>query len=137
MVRKQNWPLLLSRFLRERRGTPFEWGRNDCLLFVADAVLLLTGTDPAASQRGTYHDAAGAEAIMAGAGGMVRFVTAQMGVEPHQNYRLAKRGDVVAMELEAGLTAGFVDDTGTQIAAMTELRVVRLPLKLATFVWSY
>lgn len=54
----------------ERTGTPFAWGRHDCCLWAADCVLAITGTDPAADVRGTYADAAGAAAVLAGIGGI-------------------------------------------------------------------
>lgn len=56
--------------LRDRMRTPFQWGVHDCCTFAADAVLALTGQDPAADVRGTYGDEAGATAVLEAAGGL-------------------------------------------------------------------
>jgi hypothetical protein len=57
----------------------------------------------------------------------------------HRNVLKAKRGDVVTMKLESGLTAGIVDDTGRRVAVplSDENTLVRLPLGSAWRVWSY
>lgn len=59
-MKKNNWPLLLAQFIESRRTTPFEWGKNDCCLFVADALEAITGTDFADDYRGTYTTEIGA-----------------------------------------------------------------------------
>lgn len=128
--------MLLSRFLRERRNVAFAWGTNDCMLFAADAVYAMTGTDPAVRWRG-YDSKDAAETIIRDTGGVNRLITEGLGVEPHQNPLRARRGDVVAMELPGGWTAGVVDDTGQRIVSVTEEGITRLPLKLAAFIWSY
>lgn len=38
-------------------GRPFVWGEHDCALGLADWLMHLRGTDPAAHLRGTYFDA--------------------------------------------------------------------------------
>ena len=61
----------LSAFLSAKSRAPLAWGRDDCLMDVADWALALTGVDPAAPWRGTYDDESGADAILAAHGGLV------------------------------------------------------------------
>ncbi len=53
-----------------RRET-FRWGETDCILSACNHVLAMTGIDPAAPWRGTYHDEAGARAIYDAHGGVL------------------------------------------------------------------
>ena len=58
MTRKPDWQALLDAFLAEHQFDTFQYGRWDCCLFVCDAVLVMTGVDPAAAYRGTYSSRA-------------------------------------------------------------------------------
>ncbi len=51
----------LQEFIEARRGLPFIWGKNDCCLFAADAILLQTNIDTASSYRGKYSTSLGAK----------------------------------------------------------------------------
>lgn len=51
---------------------PWEWGVQDCTMWAADWCRLRWSFDPAAQFRGTYHDEAGAERMIAG--GLIRLV---------------------------------------------------------------
>ncbi|MEL7281343.1 MAG: hypothetical protein AAGK79_13370 [Pseudomonadota bacterium] len=53
------------------RRTSFVWGHSDCILSVCDYVLRVSGRDPAAPWRGTYHDEAGAEDLCQTYGGVL------------------------------------------------------------------
>lgn len=58
--------MTLDEYLMATADTPWEWGRCDCMLWVADWIKARWGVDPAESLRGTYSDEAGAEAILDG-----------------------------------------------------------------------
>lgn len=60
--------MTLSEFLKAQTARPFARGESDCAMFVADWVQEQTGHDPAARVRGTYSDAAGAQAVLGGSG---------------------------------------------------------------------
>lgn len=136
--RIDNWPILLSRFLTERTDTPFEWGRNDCLLFAADAVLAVRGgVDPAAAYRAKYKSEAEAKKIISSLGGLAPAVTAALGVHPISNPAIASRGDVVMVQHNGTSALGIVDDSGRRVAVMTLPGVRRLPLASVLCVWGY
>ena len=58
VTRKPDWQALLDAFLAEHQFDSFQYGRWDCCLFVCDAILAMTGVDPAAAYRGTYSSRA-------------------------------------------------------------------------------
>jgi hypothetical protein len=60
MKRHADWTLRLTNFVKDKKHVPFEWGVNDCCLFVADMTIAITGVDPAATFRGTYKTELGA-----------------------------------------------------------------------------
>lgn len=79
--------------LAARWGMPFAWGRHDCCLWAADAVLALTGHDPAAAWRGRYDDAAGAGRLVRRLGGVCAIAQRALG-DPIEHPMLARAGDV-------------------------------------------
>lgn len=135
--RLEGWPLKLSAFLRDRQFMPFEWGKNDCLMFPADAVLAITGFDPAAEWRG-YSTQEEAEKLLKELG-VTGLITKGLGFKGHREILKAKRGDVAMMKLPSGVTGGIVDDTGKRIAVplADNNTLVRIPLKMAWRIWSY
>lgn len=61
----------IREFLRQSERVSFRWGRNDCLLFVADALVAQGAPDPAGPWRGAYRSRKGAEGIIHRHGGLV------------------------------------------------------------------
>lgn len=107
LIRFPGWDVRLAELLEARVATPLVWGRHDCALLAADAVLATTGVDPAAELRGRYRSAAGAHRALAATlglpGNLAREVdvlrefaeafAARHGV-PRVDRVRAKRGDV-------------------------------------------
>lgn len=77
---------------------PFEWGKNDCCLFAADAVHAMTGQDFGAEARGTYSDARRAGLLMKRRGGLRWIASVALG-DP-MSPLMAGVGDVLLMENE-------------------------------------
>ncbi len=61
----------MTKFIRAAMRRQFVWGERDCILFCTDWVLEVTGIDPAARWRGSYHSKAEAQTIIDGFGGLV------------------------------------------------------------------
>src|SRR5690554_354752 len=101
MERYNDWPERLAAFVETRRARVFSWGSQDCALFAADAVLEMTGVDPAKGLRG-YKSARGAANRIKKAGGM-RALASNL---PQKHPGLAQRGDVVLVELDGRETFG-------------------------------
>jgi hypothetical protein len=55
-LKAEDWEFKLAMFLNGRVESPFQWGGHDCCLFLADAILEMTGFDVAEFFRGKYTD---------------------------------------------------------------------------------
>lgn len=102
LIRKSNWPELLASFLSERETRPFEWGIQDCALFVCDAVLTMTGTDLAADFRGSYSTRLQAARALRSFGcydiGQLADMIAVRYAIPEIGVTQAGRGDVILVQ---------------------------------------
>lgn len=64
ICRRPDWADVLEAFFVAAATEAFVWGRNDCCLFVTNALESITGHDPAAWFRGRYHDEIGAWEVL-------------------------------------------------------------------------
>lgn len=113
-VRLPDWQALLSAEIARALRRRFEWGVNDCALFAADAILAMTGEDPAEGWRGRYTTARGARRILhrAGYGSQVAVAARLFARVPPASARV---GDIAVLARPEGLTLGVV--AGEMIAA--------------------
>lgn len=104
--RRSDWEARLSAYLAERvNALQFLWGKSDCALYTADAVLEMTGTDIAAPFRGKYSTAVGsAKALKKYGAGTLKdtFDT----LLPPKPVGYARRGDVVMHDGAVGICIG-------------------------------
>ena len=106
----------LAEVLRERNGMPFEWGKNDCCSFAADAVRAQTGRDAMAGLRGLYWDEGSAAHILAAPGGLVRLVNTWLPGQPLPSVATARRGDLIMFDSGNGPALGIC--VGDKFAAV-------------------
>ena len=110
MDKPYNFHELLLSAVAARRGTPFEWGENDCALFACDVLLEATGQDFAAPFRGRYKSAVGAARVLKkfSGGGLEATAEKIARDEGHAEVAplMAQRGDMVLVEAEAGPALG-------------------------------
>jgi hypothetical protein len=113
LKRHENWPARLGAAIEAARVRGFEWGKNDCCLFAANAIQAMTGIDPAAGFRG-YASARGAAARLKEYGGVAALAATQARRFgwPEVAPAAARRGDVVLVEDAAGEALGVVDLSG-------------------------
>ena len=90
--RLPDWQPRLAALFAARQAEPFAWGRFDCCLFAADAVLAVTGHDPAAELRGTYATEQEAAHVLRRVGGVAGVAIRRAG--PVVVPQLAQPGDV-------------------------------------------
>lgn len=104
MRRSHDWPSGLALFLLNNRKTPFEWGKNDCCLFAADAIVAMGGKDVAKEVRGKYKTALGAKRVMnkLGAKSLVELLTQRLGKPDGK----LTRGSIVVIESDGQQVAG-------------------------------
>lgn len=96
-MRVPEWPQLLDAQIEAARDRVFAYGSFDCLLWAADVVAAMTGSDPAADFRGRYDSEEGALAILDEYGSLEAIITAHCGAPVHPS--AAMRGDVVIAEV--------------------------------------
>ncbi len=123
-----DWEQRLFQLIDSRRRHPFAWGKQDCCLFAADAVLQMTGVDLAASYRGRYHNAATALKL-----GAVAELIDKTGLPRMRNVNLARRGDMMLLALTQRETVGVC--VGGQIAAPGVDGLVFVPVNKAIAGW--
>jgi len=140
-MRFDDWQKKLGEVIRAAAGKPFEWGNHDCALFACNAVLAMTGEDPAKSFRGKYKTKRGAYgALKRFAGGGLketfRKLAKQFGFIELDNAAFAKRGDVVLIGTPDGDALAVVDLTGRHCLVVSEKGLITKPLSLATIAWT-
>lgn len=134
MSRLDNWPSLLAAFLADEK--PFEWGKRDCSLWAADAVLCITGIDPAIDFRNRYKTAKGAARVLKKYGGLegaVEMITMDHGMMEIP-VALAQRGDVVLIDSPLGPALGVMSLSG-KVAAQGIDGVTHESVKVARRAW--
>ena len=89
----------LSRFLNRTAGIPFAWGRNDCLLWLADWIAERHGIDTAADLRGSYSTMLGAARIVRAGRGMVRLVGERVSALGLASVKSGARGDIAVVSV--------------------------------------
>lgn len=106
MIRMPDWEQRLAAYLDPLMAdAAFEWGRRDCALFAADAVLTMTGEDIAAAFRGRYTTAHGSLRALKryGAGDLRSTFSATL---PSVPVGYARRGDLVMHDGSIGICIG-------------------------------
>jgi hypothetical protein len=135
LTRREDWPSRLAAALEEARDKPFKWGSHDCGLFAADCVLAMTDTDPAALYRGQYVDEAGArDTLWLISGGGLRAAWTKALGPAMNNVRMAKRGDVVLVEVGGVEATGVV--VGSRVACLSEAGLAIVPAHRIVAAWS-
>jgi hypothetical protein len=129
--KRPDWRERLERFVLEHSERPFVWGISDCVLFVADAILAMTGVDVAASYRERYSSEAGAQTLMNGRS-LEQMMNEALGI-PLPVPRFARFGDPCLVSIPSGMTAGLV--MGEHVAVQGPSRVVRVPVRCVVAAW--
>jgi len=138
MQRFANWAARLEAFLNANASRPFVYGEFDCCLFVSDAVLAMTGIDPAAGLRG-YDSAKSARRVMrecCGARSVARFVAcvAERCGMAEVSARYARRGDVVLVKRARDYSLALVALDGRSLV-VAAAGLARVPAELGVRAW--
>ncbi len=127
--------LKLNNFIESQRRVPFEWGINDCALFVASAVEAVIDIDYAEQFRGRYATKIGSLRVLRDDGydDLEQFVTASVG-EPCAKREIA-RGDICLFETPDGESIGIC--VGVKIVSPGEGGLVFTNIDQAIKGWKY
>lgn len=106
----KNRDKLLRDWIKQARRRPFEWGKHDCCLAVADYIESVTGIDYADEFRGEYSTSLGAYKMVNGrfGGSLMDCIGSHLGIGIHP--LMAQRGDV-----------GIIICDGREICAVRDL----------------
>lgn len=142
LVRKDNWDTKdLHDFFLNRERVPFQWGANDCCIFVADAILSFTGTDIAVDFRSKYNDKDGAFATIKSVTGgnsvedAAEYCAVKFGLPELTHPLMAQRGDLVVVKNGQDLIAGIVHLNGRQVVVVSEAGLLRAPIRTIKRAW--
>jgi hypothetical protein len=133
-LRLADWPDRLAAILQARQNAPFAWGQHDCALFAADVAEALTGSDPAATLRGSYSTDAEAEAVCPAGLEAAAAALLQAWGAPDVPPRLAQRGDLALVVWGNQPTMGVVVGDRVLAPGLDHLRSV--PLAAALRCWA-
>ena len=141
MQRRSDWQGALDAFLRAHEERRFEYGTWDCCIFVCDAIVAMTGVDPAASYRGKYSTRAGAlHAISEQLGTASIQAVAANAAAAHQMPEVpvpyAHRGDLVLIARGRDYSLGLVALNGSEVIVASKRGLWRLPLSRAVRAWQ-
>jgi hypothetical protein len=142
IARRPDWQSRFHRFLEASLSKSFAYGTNDCCLWVADAVLELTGTDIAVAFRGRYSSRSEAASIVKDFAGrfslsaLMERVGAQYGLAP-VSAKFAQRGDIVLVRRSRGNSLGLLALDGRTVLAAARTGFLRLPLTRAEMAWRF
>jgi hypothetical protein len=141
LTRYPDWQAKLSDFLIANAKRAFRYGEFDCCLFVADAVLVMTGVDLAREFRGLYASRAEARARMALFCGepSVERVAAKValahGLE-RVSPREAARGDMVLVQRRRDFSLGLMNLNGQDVVIPFARGLMRIEAKHARSAWK-
>jgi hypothetical protein len=130
IARHLDWQLRLQAFVQSRLAEPFAWGKQDCCLFVCDAIKAITGHDPAADLRG-YSTEREAMRILRAHGGVRGLADTRAGAAVP--LLAAQVGDVGLLPLDGRDTLALCG--GAHWMAPGAAGLVALPLDAAVAAW--
>jgi hypothetical protein len=123
LTRARDWRARLSTLIEQRRRVPYTEEVN-CALFMADAVLAMTGQDLAAPFRGKFKTLAEGDALLKASGfaDLPSYLAAQF---EEINPVLARVGDLMLFEVEQGWGGGVVNGERVTVLSLNGLGTVR------------
>jgi hypothetical protein len=130
-MRVRTWQSNLQALIAERDRASFAWGKNDCGLFAADAVLAITGNDPAADLRGTYDTEQQANALLED--GIIVVGDARFGERIRPS--LAQVGDIGLVDTPNGFAFAVCGGSQWLAPARDGRGLARLPFAAAHLAW--
>lgn len=132
-MRKPNWLPILREVIKFHENEPFEYGKNDCVLFAARCVDAMTGSNWLVFVRETAgcRDEATSKSFIESEGSIEDGITRRFGdpVLP----LAARRGDLCLINTPWGPGLGIC--IGTEVLAPGENGLVKTPLSSALKAW--
>ncbi len=142
LLRHSDWASRLDSFFVAAECKEFAYGGgdglHDCCLFVADAVIEMTGRDLAEEYRNQYRSRREAMTLVkerTGARTLRRFLETSLSSLPCIPVAMAQRGDIVLVKRAREVSLGVIALNGKLIAAASAEGFLYLPLTLGLTAW--
>lgn len=132
-MRLQGWESRLAQVIEEARHRPYVLGEHDCFRVACLSVEALTGENRWPEFAGKYSTEREALRLIAQHGRSFEGAFDAFFGAPHINVRLARRGDIVALENGGQKHLGVCE--GALVAALGPEGLVRMPLLECLCAW--
>lgn len=135
MIRREDWPVRLAKFMDDAQAREFVWGEWDCCLMAANAMQEITGVDPVPAYRGKYKTKRGALKLIAAHGGFENFMDEIAAENACQKVPAlsAQRGDAVLLMLPDMPALGIC--LGRHAAYAAPLGLTLVPMDASMICW--
>ena len=121
MKRRDDWHARLSDVTDRQRQDPFVWGKHDCAIgFAAAIVEAITGEDLARGYRGKYASPRGALKLLKEAGAETLGDFVAMKLPEHENTAKARIGDIGVIKADGPVGQGLCMVDATGLVGLTE-----------------
>lgn len=135
-MRNELWPEILNDYIQLNLGKEYKYGKNDCVMFMAGYIRLITGKDVLAGKR--YNGQKSAFTLLKRHDGLFNLVDMQfekLGLKKISNVNKAKRGDIVGFVTKLhGETVGIC--IGSTFVSPGADDLVFLPMTQAVRAWE-
>lgn len=122
---------IVSKTLRTWRQSQFEWGKNDCLLSIADYIVACGHPDFGVPFRGLYDTQEGAQELVAHAGGELAIMR-----RPRFNVTDTPiRGDIMLIQMTNNRVAALC--TGDAVAVRLTRGVGQIDMRFLSIVEAW
>lgn len=137
MKRKENWVNLFNNFVEEHRHKHFVRGVNDCAIFAANAIYILTGKDLAIDFRALYKNKQQANNILNEKGYIdLEAVADDRLGSAYSLPTRAQRGDCVLVEINSEKALAIVDLSGKRAVTTGKNGLEYIKMKFWIKAWK-
>lgn len=117
------------------RTNRFDWIDANCLISIADYVMLLNGNDYASDIRGHYSDEQSARDILASKGGIMTVLNRTGFEQRNIQQALPKRGDILLAQIHEQIP-GICTDNAVAFRAMNGMLELNINMVRTVCFWS-
>jgi hypothetical protein len=129
-----SWVERLNFYILEHQWEPYEWGKQDCVLFTLNAVLAMTGRDPIPEYRAEpWKTKEQAMAMLEAEGGLIAGMDKRFDRRGHLEF---SRGDpVLTRDAEGEPSLGICAGRSIAVAGFEEVLYMPMSQQNAPIVW--
>lgn len=131
MERRHDWADQMYKMIDAHKDSVFEWGVDDCCLFITRVIDAMTGSELELRLKQEYDDEQSGKRFIIACGGMTEAVSRFLGAPSDER---AMRGDAVLFDVGDGESVGIWD--GRTIVGLAQNGLDQLPRESIIKVWK-